>query len=38
MDIQTRTRIMADIQTIMDTDENDKEFLEDLLLELMEGY
>ena len=38
MDTLTRVQIIADIQDIMDKDKADKEFLEDLLQELMEAY
>ena len=38
MDIQTKAQIIADIQDIMDKDEQDKDFLQDLLAELQEAY
>lgn len=38
MDIQTRVQIIADIQDIMDTDKEDKEFLTELLQEMQEAY
>ena len=38
MDIQTRAQLIADVQNIMETDEQDKDFLEDLLQELLEAY
>lgn len=38
MDIQTRIQISADIQDIMDTDTEDKEFLTELLQEMQEAY
>jgi len=38
MDIQTKVQIISDIQDIMDTDTEDKEFLTDLLQEMQEAY
>lgn len=38
MDTQTKIQIIADINDIIDKDKADKEFLEDLLQELMEAY
>ena len=38
MDIQTKIQIISDIQDIMDKDEQDKEFLTDLLQEMQEAY
>lgn len=38
MDTQTRIQISADIQDIMDTDTEDKEFLTELLQEMQEAY
>ena len=38
MDIQTKIQIIADIQDIMQTDKEDKEFLTDLLQEMQEAY
>lgn len=38
MDIQTRIEIITDIQDIMDTDTEDKEFLTELLQEMQEAY
>lgn len=38
MDIQTKVQIIADIQDIMDKDEQDKEFLTELLQEMQEAY
>ena len=38
MDIQTKMQIISDIQDIMDKDEQDKDFLTDLLQEMQEAY
>ena len=38
MDTQTRIQIISDIQDIMEKDKADKDFLEELLLELQEAY
>lgn len=38
MDIQTKVQIISDIQDIMDTDTQDKEFLAELLEEMQEAY
>lgn len=38
MDIQTKVQIISDIQDIMDTDTEDKEFLTELLQEMQEAY
>ena len=38
MDIQTKIQIISDIQDIMDKDEQDKDFLTDLLQEMQEAY
>lgn len=38
MDIQTKVQIISDIQDIMDKDEQDKEFLTELLQEMQEAY
>lgn len=38
MDTQTRIQIISDIKDIMDKDEQDKEFLTDLLQEMQEAY
>lgn len=38
MDIQTKIQIISDIQDIMDTDTQDKEFLAELLEEMQEAY
>lgn len=36
MEIETRISLIADINAIMEKDNEDKEFLQDLLLELQE--
>lgn len=38
MDIQTKIQIISDIQDIMETDTQDKEFLQELLEEMQEAY
>lgn len=38
MDTQTRIQIISDIKDIMDKDEQDKEFLAELLQEMQEAY
>jgi hypothetical protein len=38
MDKETKAQIMADIKEIMDKDKADKEFLQELLMEMQEAY
>lgn len=38
MDIQTKIQIISDIEDIMAKDEQDQDFLHELLLELQEAY
>ena len=38
MDKETKAQIIADINAIMEKDEKDKEFLQELLAEMQEAY
>lgn len=38
MDKETKAQIIADITAIIEKDEQDKDFLNDLLLEMQEAY
>ena len=38
MDNEIKAQIMADIEAIMEKDKKDKEFLQELLMEMQEAY